>query len=80
LSEIVNLGKKREAKSSTFEDGAVVYLKSGGPALTVRSTQAVNKSLTKVDVDWFVENERCTADFFAHQLTDRKPEVVEDES
>ena len=73
MSEVVTIGKR--AKPDTFAEGSVVYLKSGGPIMTVRSLTTVSKNVVKVDVDWFTDGEPMSRDYFSYQLTDRKPEV-----
>ncbi|MCW3120420.1 MAG: putative small protein [Chitinophagaceae bacterium] len=49
--------------------GDVVWLKSGGPAMTINGFNANNAFVCS----WFVENKADSASFFAVALTKEKP-------
>jgi len=52
----------------SFVKGDVVYIKSGGPAMTIRT---ITYSL--ITVDWFVEHYKHSATFEQEQLTKDNP-------
>ena len=57
---------------TNFKKGDVVWLKSGGPRMTVNYKTA-NGSLSCV---WFDENNKmCNGNFFAEALTDQDPKA-----
>lgn len=59
------------AQDEELQLGKVVFLRSGGPPMTVRSL-----SHTKVKCEWFDKNHRYrTMDFLPHSLTGTVPRI-----
>lgn len=55
-----------------FVVGDVVFLKSGGPAMTVAEIDATT---TKVTCLWFADGETCSSMFIDETLTTDKPDT-----
>ena len=52
--------------------GDLVWLKSGGPKMTVRRIDDNNKCACT----WFDEKKQCEGTFYLEQLTDQDPNAV----
>lgn len=55
---------------SDLKIGDVVYLKSGGPAMTINAKASFGKEWS---CTWFIENEHNKADFAPEALTKDNP-------
>jgi len=55
---------------TNIKPGDIVWLKNGGPSMTVRSLLKNNRFAT---CDWFDGNKLLTGTFSIDQLTDKEP-------